>query len=777
TGPIPLDEALPIATQIVDALEAAHEQGILHRDLKPANIKVRPDGTVKVLDFGLAKAMEPAAASNDSIAAARTVTSPAMMTAVGVILGTVAYMAPEQARGKAVDRRADIWAFGALLYEMLTGRRAFDGRERADVIASVITREPDWAALPATTPAALQRLLRRCLQKNPARRLHHMADARLELDEALEALSVPVSSAPTVVARRSVRTTLALAAGSVLVTIAAFSIGWFGAPREVPAHEWEGERLGGSTVAMSPHVSPDGQMVAFQAMVDGLTQVGVMRPDSGNWMILTTDRSRGFVQDMAWSRDGSHVYFDRYIDVPRGVFSVPVLGGDERLLLEDAMTPKELPDGSLLVTRINSDRVPQLHRFWPETSRIEPIAALAAPLSRLPWPALRVFPDGREAVFVGKPLGSTGTDHLWVIDLASGRSRLIAPGVTLAFAQSSFPLAVSADGQAVFFTLRSGSLHRIVTARRDGSGPVRTVLTLTHRPLLLDVSPDGTLYADQVDLPSEVFRFAPSSRALERISLPPTQEGGTVLPLTDGRLLLTTRTGGRNLIMVAAPHKNLIPFVNTQEETAAPMATLGRKNVVMLAGTPPWRKVVVVSVRDGRIIQRFTRVDGNQVIESIAGSPDGRTIFFVSAGMVWMVAGDDGEPQKVRSGDAVAVDPEGRQLLIMLNEATGVRLVRRTLAGEQEEDVPIPAYLRLSPLPIAPNAVGRDGRIALRVTIQNSWFWPAAILDPRTGTFDLLPEASTTDMLAPGWDHEGRVVTVATFTRGALWRFRPVASR
>ena len=378
-GPLSVEDAIVVANQIAAALEAAHEKGIVHRDLKPANVKRTRDGTVKVLDFGLAKALDPALA----FGSANVMNSPTITahgTEIGLILGTPAYMAPEQACGKAVDRRADIWAFGAVLYEMLTGRRAFPGKDAADVITSVITREPDWTALPATTPSALRRSLRRTLQKDPARRLHHIADARLELDEALDTPEIPRSTVPRVV-RWRVRATLALAL--VFVAIAAFFLGSWRARREAPTHEWQGERLGGSTVAMSPHVSPDGQMLAFQAMVEGLTQVGVMRPDSGNWTVLTDDRSRGFVQEMTWSRDGSHVYFDRYIDVPRGVFSVPVLGGDERLLLEDAMAPHELPDGSLLVTRINSERMAQLHRFWPETGRVEALPALAAPLSRL----------------------------------------------------------------------------------------------------------------------------------------------------------------------------------------------------------------------------------------------------------------------------------------------------------------------------------------------------------------------------------------------------------
>ncbi len=185
-GPIPLDDVFPIARQIADALEAAHAQGIVHRDLKPSNVKLRPDGTVKVLDFGLAKALADDAASG-SPAMSPTLTAAA--TRMGVILGTAAYMSPEQARGKAVDKRADIWAFGCVLYEMLTGTRAFAGDEVSDTLAFVITKEPDWSALPATTPGPIRKLLRRCLEKDRKKRLADIADARFEIDEALTAPS------------------------------------------------------------------------------------------------------------------------------------------------------------------------------------------------------------------------------------------------------------------------------------------------------------------------------------------------------------------------------------------------------------------------------------------------------------------------------------------------------------------------------------------------------------------------------------------------------------
>ena len=184
-GAIPVDEALPIAKQIAEALEAAHEQGIIHRDLKPANVKVRPDGTVKVLDFGLAKALEPTSAMSPGMSQAPTITTPAM-TQAGMILGTAAYMAPEQARGKTVDKRADIWAFGAVLYEMLTGQRAFGGDDVSEVLSRVLQREPAWAALPSGLSPTLVVYLKRCLHRDLKQRIGDIHDVRLALEGAFE---------------------------------------------------------------------------------------------------------------------------------------------------------------------------------------------------------------------------------------------------------------------------------------------------------------------------------------------------------------------------------------------------------------------------------------------------------------------------------------------------------------------------------------------------------------------------------------------------------------
>src|SRR5215471_15532582 len=190
-GPVPIDEALPIAKQIAEALKAAHERGILHRDLKPANIKLTPDGKVKVLDFGLAKAFQEQQAAMLS-------NSPTLVSASvpGVILGTAAYMSPEQAKGKEADRSSDIWAFGCVLYEMLTARAAFEGETIGEILAGVFKAEPDWRRLPAEIPEAIRRLLRRCLQKDRNRRLNSANAARIEIEEASSA-SLDVTRVPT----------------------------------------------------------------------------------------------------------------------------------------------------------------------------------------------------------------------------------------------------------------------------------------------------------------------------------------------------------------------------------------------------------------------------------------------------------------------------------------------------------------------------------------------------------------------------------------------------
>jgi Tol biopolymer transport system component len=260
-GAILLEEALPIAKQIAEALEAAHEQGIIHRDLKPANIKIRLDGTVKVLDFGLAKALEPP--GEPSAQAMNSPTMTARATQMGMILGTAAYMAPEQAKGRAVDKRADIWAFGVVLYEMLTGRRAFDGDDISEVLASVLKTNPDWSAFPAGLPSSIRRLLRQCLEKDPKQRIRDMGDVRLMLDERDEP---PPVHAPAGKAPFPRRVLLPAAIALFVFAAAALVLSYLTRSQpEVSSVHLSIPLPPGEQVTTEPAISPDGMTIAYAA--------------------------------------------------------------------------------------------------------------------------------------------------------------------------------------------------------------------------------------------------------------------------------------------------------------------------------------------------------------------------------------------------------------------------------------------------------------------------------------------------------------------------------
>src|SRR5262249_52312188 len=277
-GPMPLDEALPIARQIADALEAAHEHGIVHRDLKPANIKVRADATVKVLDFGLAKLLDAENSRqvgySPGVTNSPTITTPAM-THAGLILGTAAYMSPEQAKGKPIDKRSDIWAFGCVLYEILAGARAFGGEDITDTIAAVVTRDPDWTRLPPLTPDSIRRLLRRCLTKSVQQRLRSIGDAALEIDDATQPVR-DVSNAGAVA--QPLKSPVArwvhpAVAGVILVAVAALA--WTVGRRQVAEHststaavrlsvvpaEADAITVSGSDQALA--IAPDGTRIAY----------------------------------------------------------------------------------------------------------------------------------------------------------------------------------------------------------------------------------------------------------------------------------------------------------------------------------------------------------------------------------------------------------------------------------------------------------------------------------------------------------------------------------
>ncbi len=390
-GPIPIAEALPIARQIAEALEAAHEQGIVHRDLKPANIKVRPDGTVKVLDFGLAKAMEPTGAMSSSHSMSPTITTPAM-TQMGMILGTAAYMSPEQARGKPVDKRADIWAFGSVLYEMLTARKAFDGEDVPMVLAAVINAEPRWDGVPSN----VRRLLASCLEKEPRKRLRDIGDAWRLLEEVPEPGAVkPRFASVGWIAAGSLAMVMAIvlwapwravrSTDQPLIRLdvdlgSEISLPALGGELTNPVISHDGMRLAyvaslagglpklftrrldqpkaselaGTEGASGPFFSPDGQWIGFYAR-GKLNKISV----EGGATIPVMDVSS--IGGASWGDDGNIIVaFNRAIQgkVPApGLVRVPAAGGAPSTVTELAdgelfhVFPQVLPggDGALMV--------------------------------------------------------------------------------------------------------------------------------------------------------------------------------------------------------------------------------------------------------------------------------------------------------------------------------------------------------------------------------------------------------------------------------------------
>jgi serine/threonine protein kinase len=308
-GPLPIDDAIAIARQIAEALEAAHERGIVHRDLKPANVKLTAAGDAKVLDFGLAKALEPGEGIGSTASAANSPTfTAAGQTQAGIILGTAAYMAPEQARGKAVDRRADLWALGCVLYEMLTAARAFDGETVTDLLSAVVSKEPDWSRLPPATPPAVERLLRRSLRKDVRARLQSAGDARVELDEALSAPGdrMPAASVPS--ASRRWLGALAFTAAGIAIGSAAVTLLQPRAPAAAdPVAMRYSIQLPSSLQPLSASVSPDGRWIVASAL--GPTgSLGLwLRPMDGQTFqqIAGTEQGSG----PAWSPDSRELAF------------------------------------------------------------------------------------------------------------------------------------------------------------------------------------------------------------------------------------------------------------------------------------------------------------------------------------------------------------------------------------------------------------------------------------------------------------------------------------
>jgi Tol biopolymer transport system component len=663
-GRFPLHQALAIGKQIAQALEAAHDQGIVHRDLKPANIKLRADGAAKVLDFGLAKAIEPAAAAGVSAVHSPTITSPAM-TAQGVILGTAAYMAPEQARGMPVDKRADIWAFGIVLFEMLSGSQAFSGGDVAHVLARVIEGEPDWNALPPTTPPLVVRLLRRCLEKDVRRRLRDIADAKADLEDAVR--FELAGAAPT----RAVPRWPSAAAWTLAAT-ATFVAAW-SLTRQAPEPSSgplkftiaiaQGEQLpmeGGLPTPVA--ISRDGRQIAY-----------VTRRPSGN-RIYIRRREDADGRPVAGTEGGSGPFFSpdgQWLGFSSGGFirKIPIQGG----------TPQNIATASnVLNATWSDDGWIVFHQWWggPGTGGLFKVEATGGTASQLTRTVDRevhqvphALPGGRGVLFaVSQPATASFVE---LIDLSTGtRKRLL---------EGNGPHYLA--GGRIAFT-RAGRVH-----------------TAPFDPTRLEVTGPAVPASDDIVV-TEV-----QNRGALAIA-----ESGTIVyvPATSpaGRLVLVDRKGGMRSAgegfddfrhpRISPDGSRFVTFVLTESRSTELWVydlvrrTRSRLDTDGSVSRPIWssdgKTLIFQSKGDiysmpsdgsGPAVVLQPRVEGADAVYPLSLSRDGRTLVFSRAAPqtnrdVW-VRPEDGTPTPFlatnRDERSAMLSPDGRWMVYGVLEA------------------------------------------------------------------------------------------------------------
>jgi serine/threonine-protein kinase len=672
TGSLALAQALDIARQIALALEAAHELGIVHRDLKPANIKIRDDGVVKVLDFGLAKALAPES-SGANVDPVNSPTITAHATRLGVIMGTAAYMAPEQAKGKTVDRRADIWAFGVVLYEMLTGRRGYEAEDISETLAAVLTREVDWTAMPAATPARLSTLVRDCLVRDPRQRLRDIGEARRTLDQLIAGVPGPTAPVPVIDARwrRLVPWTvaaLALAVAVVLgmrqlrpsdppanpVTRARFSQnstagsvalsrdgtkfvyatlnndGWMLHLRQV--NEFDSRPISGAAGGAFSVLSPDGAWVAFSGNGGANDRIRKI-PAAGGTPIVLCDGSFLFGAD--WGDDGTIVYSG-----PSGLMRVPVAGGTpETLTTIDKANgevghrrPQFLPGGrDVLFTVASATAPPRFAVVSLATRQYQTIAAGGGNGRYLPTGHLTFV---RDSVLYAVPYDLDARS-------ATGPEVPVVEGVSTLGPAGTGDYAFAANGLLVYTEARAQPGTTLVWA--DRKGVIQPIPGQIPRMWGTGrLSPDGRFVANAIGHQHGAETGTPTAQDIWVMDL----ERGAPTRLTNGG------NSDRPIWM------------------------------------PGGREIVYSSADAGKFALNAVPADGSRAPRSImtttsrayptSMTPDGKVLLYQEGGRIFVIGmGPDGtavgEPRRLRdssaSEGAADVSPDGQWVAFVSSES------------------------------------------------------------------------------------------------------------
>jgi Tol biopolymer transport system component len=687
-GPIPLDEALPIARQVAEALEAAHDAGLIHRDLKPANIKVRPDGAVKVLDFGLAKAGDDKSSLGIALEHSPTITSPAHLrpgyggqaTEVGTILGTAAYMAPEQAKGKPVDKRADIWAFGCLLYEMLTGRKAFDGEDVTDIIAAIVTKDPDWSRLAAVpAPPAIERLIRRCLVRDKRNRLPDIAAARLEIDESIaggpETRREPAGSVPRTGGPG--RWLAAVAAAAVAGVIVGLATARFAFP------------------------PPDGQPTRSPVVFN------VATPGIAVELLATANRAEG----IAVSRDGRRIAFaGSRADGVRFIFVRTIDDLEARPIAgtENAVAPFWSPDGQ----RLAFCQQQKLKQIQIGGGGAVEIAPCPNPRSRGAWGGddTILFSPDYQGDLVRVPAGGGPVETVLRGDPQAGRSGYFSPvwldDRRFLIAKFGYVEDLAAEEGVYSGTIGSSTLTRLVggaaieVAWSDGEIYVRRGEDLVAQPF----DPvTGRVSGQQRTVATRVAAFDAAGGALAYFA--PQQSLSQRLHVAwfgrDGRQLPDTGTPGRFRDPRLSFDGNMLAVLRTNERGSGEIWAYDLRrqiDVRVISGDSAYNPVWWP---DGRSVAAGT---ARGIVRSTLGesttsplfaadnvpavpldiSPDGRAILYVpiesgSARLMVRSLVDASPPRQIgpsttRLGIEAAFSPDGKWLVYAVAEGASRRM-------------------------------------------------------------------------------------------------------